>query len=202
MKIFTRFCVVVIIVYILFLGWASDNRVFSGKKHEVARDNDLDLLFSMSAISRIPLRSIFVENVGQFPGEVQFQALDSREALWVTKEGFWITVKNDSASIAKDLYTQNPITDRPSQILNIKVSFTSNRALRVRALRKLPFYFNYFKGRERSDWYVNVPAWNGIRYENVCPGIDIDLMYSGKDIFLILANVFKALTSFGKQDPP
>jgi hypothetical protein len=119
---------------------------------------------------------LFIENSGQYDSRVRFQARSSREMLWITGEGIWITLlgHEQEPGRAKDYIsakTPGNYHDRSSIAANIKL---------------------WFKGANHDDLIpfapastivtigtaggpVSARAWGGVRYEDLYDGLDLEI---------------------------
>ena len=111
--------------------------------------------------SAIPI--MFVENAGQFDPQVRFQARGQRGALSLTKNGLRHTLAQRSS-------------DGSLQTVNLQVSFVgANPHPEVTGFDRLETRVSYFSGADPDGWRANVPAWGGVRYGDLYPGIDLEL---------------------------
>jgi hypothetical protein len=46
---------------------------------------------------------------------------------------------------------------------------------RVQGLEELPGRFNYFRGQDPAQWHTDVPTYQKIHYQELYPGIDLEL---------------------------
>jgi hypothetical protein len=62
----------------------------------------------------------------------------------------------------------------------IKLSFPgSNPNPKLEPFKRLETVTSFFKGKDPSNWHTNVPAWGGVRYKELYPGVD--LVLEGED---------------------
>jgi hypothetical protein len=62
----------------------------------------------------------------------------------------------------------------------IKLSFPdSNPNSKLEPFKRLETVISFFKGKDPSNWHTNVPAWGGVRYKELYPGVD--LVLEGED---------------------
>jgi hypothetical protein len=116
--------------------------------------------------------AFFIENVGQFAPDVRFQIWGPDSSVQLLDDGLWVS--------------QFKSTDQPA-------GDTQDRHLRLRFVGAnpeaalIPFHaqstqISYFLGSDSTDWYTDVPVWAGVRYQNLYPGIDLEVM-AGKQGF-------------------
>ncbi len=96
-----------------------------------------------------------VENVGQFPPQVRFQARLDGQTLWLLEDGLWLV---DGVSAVRLRF----LDAAPSP----RVAGMERRATRLS-------YWN-----ERG-LFADVPLWRGVRYEALYPGVDLVLDGAG-----------------------
>ncbi len=67
-------------------------------------------------------------------------------------------------------------TSHPASGLNLRISFAGARQEAVlEPFNRLDTSINYFIGNDPGKWETNVPAWGGVRYVDLYPGIDLEL---------------------------
>jgi hypothetical protein len=67
-----------------------------------------------------------------------------------------------------------------SPAIAIKLSFPgSNPNTKLEPFKRLETVISFFKGNDPSNWHTNVPAWGGVRYKELYPGVD--LVLEGED---------------------
>jgi hypothetical protein len=105
-------------------------------------------------------RVMFVENVGQFDPRVRFQARLGREVLWLADDGLWLTLLPEPDD---------------SQGLGVHVALTfpdTAEELRLEPFGQQATVVTY-GGPDGA--FPAVPAWSGVRYRNLVPGVDLEL---------------------------
>jgi hypothetical protein len=104
-----------------------------------------------------------VENVGQYPAEVRYQTRDADgNTVWLCEDAIWLVHGEGDLGLA--------------------VRFTFPGATRHPNL--VPFdpsgtVVSYFLGNDPQQWYTHVPAWGGVRYEALYPGLDLEVSSAG-----------------------
>ena len=119
-------------------------------------------------------RLIFVENVGQFQPQVRFQVTSGTGTVFLTEAGVWYSLlKPEQGASAPEGSRRTSLES--SQGLNVRMNFVgANPRPVVRGFDRLPTAVSYFRGRDQADWRTNVPAWGGVRYEDLYPGVDLE----------------------------
>jgi hypothetical protein len=107
---------------------------------------------------------VFVENVGQFSDTVRFQAPGGNRTLWLTGDAFWVTVLPTSSASG-------------GQPVNLAISFPgANANPALEAFDALDTSVSYFVGNNAANWHAGVPVWGGVRYKDLYPGIDLEMV--------------------------
>ena len=101
---------------------------------------------------------VFVENQGQFPADVLWQASGA---------GF-------TASFGRDYFIFQPSTG--SQRISL---LKTNRRAILEPLDLQPGKFNFFRGNDPKHWRSGLATYARLRYTNIYPGID--LLFYGHD---------------------
>ena len=127
---------------------------------------------------------LFVENTGQFADGVCFQVRSGDRTVWLASDALWITVlaardpsptrDADRAGFPTPLTAATP---SPQKGVNIKLSFDgANPHTRLQPFDRLSTQVSYFRGDDASAWHPDVPVWGGVRYVNLYPGIDLEII--------------------------
>lgn len=133
---------------------------------------------------------MFVENVGQFDEQVQFQLLGSSSLVRFTDDAIWVTVL-ESTTAESNMEPEEVLTytttyadsDRPILLpqevitgVNIKISFVgSNPKPHIEPFNRQDTAVSYFSGSDPEQWHTKVPTWGGVRYGNLYPGVDLEI---------------------------
>lgn len=124
---------------------------------------------------------MFIENVGQFADGARFQVRSGMGAMWLAEDAIWITLAERSpADTLERFNTKFANVEREDELLravNLKLSFPgANPALRLEPFDRLDTVVNYFIGNDPDQWHPDVPVWGGVRYIDLYPGIDLELI--------------------------
>jgi len=123
---------------------------------------------------------VLVENVGQFGAGARFQMRGDSVTLWLTEDALWITAVQAEAhangagsfDFRGAARADSPV--RPGVAL--KLSFEgSNPHPRMEPIEKVASTISYFLGNDPEEWYAGVPAWSGVRYVDLWPGVDLEV---------------------------
>ena len=112
-----------------------------------------------------PAATVFVENVGQFPSDVRFQAQTAQGTLWLTNDALWWR--------HADAESKRAVT--------LRLTFTEGGALRFSPLHRAPGHVNYYLG-DPATWRTGVPLWQAVRVEGVAPDAALELDGRGADL--------------------
>jgi hypothetical protein len=138
--------------------------------------------------SKIESPVIFIENVGQFQEEARFQVKGSRRTIWLSEDAIWVVVW-EQGEARRQGEGKAPLRsliegeEGLSLATAIKLSFPgSNPNTKLEPFKKLETVISFFKGSDPSNWHTNVPAWGGVRYKELYPGVDLILEGEGRRI--------------------
>lgn len=110
---------------------------------------------------------LFVENVGQFAGDGQFVTWGGREERWFTDDAIWLSFS-----------TPATFNSRPRRV-NVRLSFVgANDQATLEPFEPLDTTVSFFAGNSTGGWHAGVPAWNGVRYADLYPGISLEITSS------------------------
>jgi hypothetical protein len=124
---------------------------------------------------------LFIENEGQFPGEVEFKTFGGDQDLTITNDAVWLTALEpqmvDPASIAKTASQgARPAAQEARKGARVKLSFAgANPDPAIEPIGRVDTKVSYFLGNDKSKWRPEVPAYSGLRYKNLYPGVDLEL---------------------------
>ena len=126
----------------------------------------------------IPLT--FMENIGQFDARVRFQASNGNTTLFLTDDALWVSLTDlppqaDPVSEAKTLGAVAGADETGRQV-NLKLSFVgANPHPRLEPVEEQDAKVSFLTGADPSQWRADVPAWAGVRYVDLYPGIDLEI---------------------------
>lgn len=135
---------------------------------------------------------VFVENAGQFNPRARFQAHTEKDTIWLAEDGIWISVlEHAKAAVDPDLL-ESKLSENPDchilsprcvepgahrRGIHLKLSFAgANARPRLEPFRRLDTLVSYFRGSDPAGWRSHVPTWGGVRYLDLYPGIDLELI--------------------------
>jgi photosystem II stability/assembly factor-like uncharacterized protein len=130
---------------------------------------------------------IFIENIGQFDPVVRFQVTDAESRLyWLTEDAIWITILDKSIDADQGMYPNRSIDQNDqlstlqqvtSQGVHLLLSFVGvDPQASMVPFRPQRGSLNYLLGDSSTDWYTDVATWAGVRYIDLYPGIDLDVI--------------------------
>ena len=126
----------------------------------------------------------FMENIGQFDASIHFQASNGNTTLFLTDEALWVSLTDlpaqaDPVSEAKTLSAVAGADETGRQV-NLKLTFVgASPQPRLEPFDKLDVKVSFLTGADPSQWRADVPAWTGVRYVELYPGIDLEI--TGQD---------------------
>ena len=104
----------------------------------------------------------FVENGGQFPSWVRYQASAGAATLWLGQDALWLTARG------------------PDQAAYLRLRLDgANPRPRLEPMARQETVFHYYRGRDPAAWQSGVPSWGGVRYRDLYPGVDLEI--AGRD---------------------
>lgn len=119
-----------------------------------------------AALARAPL--MFVENIGQFAQATRYALYGSPAGLALADDGLWLTIREPHAAPAR--------IDAPERSVRIELSFVgANQRPQIEPLDRLDTHVAYYTGADPRAWRSDVPAWSGVRYRDLYPGVDLEL---------------------------
>ncbi len=130
---------------------------------------------------------IFVENVGQFPDGVRYQARGrAGGGVWLAPGAIWLTLMEGVPA-----FGQPPPGEASApywkardgqQGVLLKLSFEgANPNPEIVPFEPLDTRVTYLHGDEPANWQSGVPVWGGVRYVDVYPGVDLELTGQDED---------------------
>jgi hypothetical protein len=132
-----------------------------------------------SALHSAPV--MFIENAGQLDERARFQVRGGDRTIWLTEDAIWVTVleQSDGATAGPDRETPPSLhapAPQPRGGVNLKLSFPgANRYSRLEPFDRLEARVSYFVGDDAAQWRADVPAWAGVRYVDLYPGLDLEV---------------------------
>ena len=125
--------------------------------------------------------TLFIENVGQWPDAARFQAWGSPAGVgttWLADDAIWISIVAKSQGASQKVFENTlpnlpPVTS-PSTGLALKLTFPgANPEGRIEPLNPLTTTVSYFLGHDPAQWHPSVPVYDGVRYVDLYPGVDL-----------------------------
>jgi gliding motility-associated-like protein len=134
------------------------------------------LLISLGTSSAVFGQAAFVPNQGQWQGDFEYQLRLTYGALFMSKDGlrYSLLSPNDlEGALGEEAHShQKPThTDLRGHVYDQR--FIGAQTQKIEGQQKTDFYHNYFLGNYPETWRSNVPVFQGLRYAEVYPGVDI-----------------------------
>jgi uncharacterized repeat protein (TIGR01451 family) len=121
-----------------------------------------------------PSPFLFVENRGQFGPGVRYVLRNGTGVTWFAQDAIWLTVWEAPPVIQPEHPAVEGSVPRPRGV-NLKLSFVgANPQLRLEPFGRQATTVSYLLGGDRR-WHPDVPAWAGVRYRDLYPGVDLVL---------------------------
>ena len=161
-----------ILVVCTLFSWGIPFQVF-GKSVETVQDRSLLRTNS----------GFWVENKGQFNAAARYMMRGENERIWLSDNAIWFTLlEQKTQNISESTSHSFDSTYSASQVsrgVNIKLSFEgANSRASIEPFNQLETRVSYFIGGNRDLWRTSLPGWQGIRYKDLYPGIDL-VIYGG-----------------------
>lgn len=123
---------------------------------------------------------MFIENVGQFDPRSRFVVSAGSATIYFSDKDIWFVVleadKQDHKADPYEKY-ENRISSEPSiKGINIKLNFIGqDQNAVIEPVGRIETNLSYFLGSDDNSQYTGVPAWSGIKYKNIYPGMDLEI---------------------------
>lgn len=125
----------------------------------------------------------FTQNQGQWDQAVLFKASVNAATVFLEREGAtWVRFEDRVHDMVHEggeaEHGYDPLNAHAWRMRFIGPSST----MQVEAGERRPGYENFFIGNDTRQWRSRVPAFKGVRYKNVWPGVDIEYRTVGGDL--------------------
>ncbi|MCW5860845.1 MAG: SBBP repeat-containing protein, partial [Caldilineales bacterium] len=103
---------------------------------------------------------VFVENVGQYSAPARFRLLGGAGDVWLAEDAIWLTqtAGDEGAGI------------------HLKITFPGSRPRsQLQPFDRLATRVSFFRGADPAGWQAGAPAWGGVRYRDLYPGLDLEM---------------------------
>jgi len=120
-----------------------------------------------------------IENQGQFADEVRYQARTRQGILWLTDDALWLSVPEPASPTALLDTMPADAGSEPRRGVNLRLSFVgANPEPQLEPLGRSETIYSYYRGmvavgNAPLGWFPDVPAWSGVRYLELYPGVDL-----------------------------
>gem|GEM_PF-2081584 len=127
--------------------------------------------------------TVFIENIGQFDPRARFQTQANGANVYFSENAVWFTLLEPPTKGPNADYLSAAIRDgiaaeqqKPRKGVNLKVNLIgSNPHPTIESFNRVATSFSYFTGNNPANWQTDVPVWDGIRYVDVYPGMDLEI---------------------------
>lgn len=128
------------------------------------------------ASSQTPSAHLLIQNVGQFAPGAAFLLKQGDQRIWLTEDALWLAVP-DAVAPESGPQQKGPhkrLAKGAESGTAIRFTFAgANPHPTLEPFGRLSTHVSYLIGNDRSRWYSDVPAWSGVRYRDLYPGIDL-----------------------------
>ncbi|MCX6032113.1 MAG: SBBP repeat-containing protein [Chloroflexi bacterium] len=121
---------------------------------------------------------LFIENVGQFPAGARFQVWGSTESLWLAEDALWLTLAapEPSRALRDDAMPASSAETAIRQGVALRLSFPgANPHPQIETFGRQASQISYFIGSDPARWHAAVPIWQGVRYVDLYPGVNLEI---------------------------
>lgn len=96
----------------------------------------------------------------------------------LTSDALYFTQLDKPASRPPRAIAPNPKqVPLPTRGVNLKFSFDgANRNVRLEPFNRASTHISYFQGKTPNQWHADVPVWSGVRYVDLYPGLDLEVI--------------------------
>jgi len=136
---------------------------------------------SLEGVSAEPAM-VFVPNAGQNASDVLFGTLEASHRLYFSRNEIVLPLRLPRRAADLLSAAMNGLKAEPSESTKrttIQLRFEgANERVRVVGRNALPGVVNYIFGNDPDAWYLGIPTYAGLAYENLYE--DIDLVFTGR----------------------
>lgn len=128
---------------------------------------------------------LFIENVGQFGPGARFRSSADGATLWLADDALWLVAEPGppagpwrSDELARQLAARTDSTVAPSRAARgsaVRLRFVGANPTAPEPFGRRSTRLSYYLGADAANWFTNVPAWSGVRYAGLYPGVDLIL---------------------------
>ena len=116
----------------------------------------------------------FKENKGQWPDQVSYSSKIPSGDIYLEKDAFTFDIFIDNPHTHEE--ESGPHGPMKTKKFAYKIKFKGAKANRIFPTSEASTgVYNYFIGSDPSAWASNVLAYKNIAYQNLYPGIDLNL---------------------------
>ena len=132
-----------------------------------------------SLMSGGALPVIFMET-GELHSPARFQVRSDGATMWLAQDAIWMTVIGETPAAASQNLAADGLESpgrEPREGVNLKITFPgANPHPLLVPFGRLDTKISRFVGNRPENWQTNVPAWGGVRYVELYPGVDLEIL--------------------------
>ena len=168
-----------LVISVIFAVVASLLAGFSGPVTQLsgqAIGGPVGILDKSPAAGPVPSAPVlFIENVGQFDERDRFRLQGAGGTIHFATDAVWISLLEREMVLDGDADGSGDLAPAPRKGVNLRLSFVgSNPRPRVEGVGRVNTEVFYFLGNE-SRPHQKAPAWQGVRYVDLYPGVDLEV---------------------------
>jgi hypothetical protein len=150
----------------------------------------LFLLFSVNAICQTNQELRFIQNRGQWPEGIDFQARVPGGRVGIAANGFSVYLLDMEQLEHQHLGSHTSVNEfsghpehKPINGHFFRINLLgANQNAQAIAEKPLEGHYNYFLGKDPASWAAKVKAFGSIRYRDVYDGIDFLISSAGNNL--------------------
>lgn len=134
---------------------------------------------TVAQVDEAQSRYLVVENVGQFAAEARFMIERGDQRIWLTEDAVWLVVadparprKPGTLATALARPPRRPVASARGGTA-LRFSFAGSQTAVLEPFGRLDTQVSFLVGNDPARWQSAVPAWSGVRYRDIYPGIDL-----------------------------
>jgi hypothetical protein len=121
---------------------------------------------------------LFVENVGQWDARIRFAVMGGRPQIRLTTEAVWFTlvepIRTEPLQPHSPALLTGTMRPTPPRAVHLRLSFPGAQPhVLPQPLARLPSLVSYLRGTDQAAWHPGVPAWSGVVYPELYPGVQL-----------------------------
>lgn len=130
---------------------------------------------------------LFIQNAGQWPEAARFQVWGGPASMWLARDGIWFVIgagsdgeenreTGEEAGTLQEWQGAGGHARGEQRRAALKLSFAgANPQAAIEGIGRSATRVSYFLGNDPARWRPEAPVWQGVRYRDIYPGVDLEL---------------------------